>query len=79
MLYFRRMKDLREDSDMTQQQLADLLYINRRTYSAYETGTHVTPPDILSRLADIYKVSVDYIMGRTDVKEPYPASITKYD
>ncbi len=74
MARYKRIRDLREDADMTQQQIADMLFINRRTYSSYEIGVHNTPPEILSDLADIHKTSVDYIMGRTDVKIPYPKS-----
>ena len=68
-MYFKRLKDLREDHDYTQQQLADMLFINRRTYSSYETGAAGLPVEILSKLADIYDVSTDYILGRTDNTE----------
>lgn len=72
MTHYKRIRDIREDSDMTQAQVADLLFINRRTYSCYETGTHMIPLEILSKLADLFNTSVDYLMGRTDVKCPYP-------
>ena len=72
MASYKRIRDLREDSDMTQTQLADLLFINRRTYSSYELGVNGTPPDVLSNLADLFHTSVDYLMERTDVKTPYP-------
>ena len=68
-MIFTRLKDLREDHDYTQQQLADMLFINRRTYSSYETGVAGLPVEILSKLADIYDVSTDYILGRTDNTE----------
>ena len=58
--------------DLTQQQMADLLFINRRTYSSYETGVRGIPVEILSSLADIFHTSTDYIIERTDIKEPYP-------
>lgn len=72
MAYYKRIRDIREDSDMTQAQVADLLFVNRRTYSCYETGTHMIPLEILSKLADLFNTSVDYLMGRTDIKRPYP-------
>lgn len=71
-MVYERIRNLREDADMTQQQLADLLFINRRTYSGYETGTRMISPEILAKIADIFQTSVDYLMQRTDVKKPYP-------
>lgn len=68
----KRLKDLREDSDWTQQQLADRLSISRSAYSAYENGANAPPIEVLLRLAEIYNTSVDYILGRTDVRLPYP-------
>ena len=69
---YDRIKDLREDADLTQQQIADKLFINRRTYSSYELGIRGIPTEILSAIADIYDTSTDYIIGRTDVKKAYP-------
>lgn len=69
---YERIRNLREDSDMTQQQMADKLYVNRRTYSSYETGVRGIPTEILSQIADIFGTSVDYLIGRTDTKKPYP-------
>lgn len=74
MAYYRRIRDIREDSDMTQAQVADILFVNRRTYSCYETGSRMIPPYILSKIADLFNTSVDYLMGRTDEKKPYPKS-----
>ena len=68
-MIYGRLKDLREDHDYTQQQLADMLFINRRTYSSYETGMAGLPTEILVKLADIYDVSTDYILGRSDNSE----------
>ncbi len=67
-----RIRNLREDKDWTQQHMADLLYINRRTYSAYENGVNAMSPEILARLAQIHHTSVDYLLGLTDMKKPYP-------
>ena len=57
---------------MTQQQMAQLLFINRRTYGSYETGERTVPPETLIRLARIHGVSVDYLLGLTAIKTPYP-------
>lgn len=67
-----RLKDLREDSDLTQQIIADFLNIKQNTYCQYERGLRQIPIDLLIRLAVFYNVSVDYILNLTDVKEPYP-------
>ncbi len=67
-----RIRALREDKDWSQQKLADMLHINRRTYSAYETGVNSIPLDILITLARIYDTSTDYLLGLTDVTNPYP-------
>ena len=69
---YDRIKDLREDADLTQQQIADKLFINRRTYSSYELGIRGIPTEILSAIADIYDTSTDYLIGRTNVKKAYP-------
>ena len=69
---YERIRNLREDMDMTQQTMADLLFINRRTYSSYETGVRSIPIEILSKIADIFETSTDYLIGRTDVKKPFP-------
>ena len=69
---YRRIRDLREDSDLTQQQMADKLFINRRTYSSYEVGSRSIPVEILGKIADIFDTSIDYLVDRTDVKTAYP-------
>ena len=69
---YPRIRNLREDRDWTQQKVADLLFINSRTYSTYETGTHNMTPEVLVKLSAIYEVSVDYLLGLTDNTEPYP-------
>lgn len=68
-----RLRDLREDHDLTQQQLAALLQTHQTTYSSYELGKLGIPVSALHKLADFYGVSVDYLLGRTDQKAPYPA------
>ncbi len=67
-----RLKDLREDADVRQQTLADYLHIRQSTYSQYENGLRQIPLDVLTKLADYYRVSTDYILERTDEKKPYP-------
>ena len=67
-----RVRALREDRDWTQQQVAELLHVNRRTYSAYETGVNALPLEALAALAAIYHTSTDYLLGLTDVSAPYP-------
>lgn len=71
LMVYKRLRDLREDKDWTQQQIADLLFINRRTYSAYENGVNSMTPETLIKLAQIHNVSVDYILELTDNPMPY--------
>ena len=66
---FHRIRDLREDHDLKQQDLAKILNINQRTYSHYENGTRKIPLDLLIALADYYNCSIDYLLGRTKKKE----------
>ena len=71
-LPFENIRSLRIDSGYTQQQIADYLNIKQNTYSQYEVGMLHYPVDALMKLADFYGVSVDYLLGRTDIKTPYP-------
>ena len=66
-----RIRDLREDRDLTQKQIADYLNIKQNTYSQYETGTRQMPLEVLIALAAFYQTSTDYLLGLTDCKEPY--------
>lgn len=68
----KRLKDLREDKDLYQKEIASLLNTTQQVYSEYELGIRLMPIDKINILADFYKTSIDYIVGRTDVKEPYP-------
>lgn len=68
----KRIRDLREDADYTQEYMAHLLNISQRTYSRYENAEHAIPLSMLCFLADFYETSVDYLLGRTDVRTPYP-------
>ena len=62
---YQRIRDLREDRDLKQQQLADYLNCSQQVYSNYELGQRDIPTDVLIKLADFYAVSVDYILKRT--------------
>ena len=64
-----RIRDLREDKDMNQTQIATYLGMSQTGYSKYETGARDVPTSILIKLADYYGVSVDYILGRTNNKK----------
>ncbi len=72
MYYYERIRALREDSDYTQQNIADLLHIGQRTYSDYESGKTRIPIDSILILARFYDVSVDYITGASNIKNEYP-------
>lgn len=65
-MIYERIKALRVDKDLSQKELADILNVTRSAYSNYENGIRELPVEILSRLADFYGTSVDYIIGRTD-------------
>ena len=69
---YRRIRDLREDSDLTQKSLADYLSCSQVCYSNYETGKRDVPSDVLIRLARFYHTSVDYLVGLTEERAPYP-------
>ena len=76
-MILRRIRDLREDRDWTQQNVADLLHICRSTYSAYENGANAVPLEILKRLALIYNTSTDYLLELTDEPRAYKRKRTK--
>ena len=63
---YRRIRNLREDKDMTQTEVAKMLAMSQTGYSKYETGENDIPTNILIKLADFYDVSVDYLLNRTD-------------
>lgn len=67
-----RIKELREDSDIKQKTIAKYLHIKQNTYSQYENGQRQIPIDALILLAEFYNTSTDFILGLTDIKEPYP-------
>ena len=67
-----RIKDIREDLDLTQKELADYLHIRQNTYSQYENGQRQIPISLLIALAKYYRTSVDYLLELTDDPKPYP-------
>ena len=66
---YQRIRDLREDRDLTQAQVGKAIHIPQRTYAYYESGQRMIPPHVLCALADFYNVSVDYLLGRTDKRQ----------
>lgn len=74
-----RLKEIREDRDFLQKDIAKILKIPQQNYSRYETGVITMPIEKYDKLADFYNVSIDYLVGRTDTRKPYPKSIIKED
>lgn len=68
-MQYRRIRDLREDKDLTQAKMGEILSCSQRVYSNYERGDLDIPTEILIKLADFHRVSVDYILGRTEKRE----------
>ena len=69
---YPRIRNLREDADLTQTQVGQAINVPQRTYAYYESGQRMIPPHVLCALADFYQTSVDYLLGRTDAAAPYP-------
>ena len=69
---YPRIRELREDADMSQKQVASVLHCTQQNYSCYERGLRDIPTQALIQLADIHKTSTDYLLGRTDDRRPYP-------
>ncbi len=74
MKYYPRLKNLREDADLTQAQVGAYLNISQRSYAHYEAGTRGVPIEILISLADLYQVNLDYLVGRTNRKNVLSAA-----
>ena len=68
-MYFQRLRDLREDMDLNQTQIAEILHTSQTVYSRYERGFQTIPVEHLLILADFYNVSIDYLLGRTNNKK----------
>ena len=69
---YPRIRNLREDADLTQTQVGQAINVPQRTYAYYESGQRMILPHVLCALADVYQTSVDYLLGRTDAAVPYP-------
>ncbi len=69
---YKRLKCMRENSNLCQQDIADYIHCTQTCYSHYELGTRDIPTDILIRLSEIYNTSVDYLLEITDERKPYP-------
>ena len=67
-----RIRDLREDRDLKQRQVAEALLCDQSLYSKYERGERPLPLELAEKLADYFETSIDYLIGRTDEKRPYP-------
>ena len=74
---FKRLRDLREDRDLTQKDISKILNISQVAYSYYELNRRSIPLEILSKLADFYNTSIDYLVYRTDEIKPYYKKIPK--
>lgn len=72
---YHRIRDLREDKDLTQTQIAEYLNCSQRIYSNYERGDVDIPTQILIKLAKMHDTSVDYLLGITDERKPYPKKL----
>lgn len=69
---YERIRNMREDKDLTQAQMAEFLSIHQTTYSDYELGNLNIPVQVLGKIADLFETSIDYLVDRTDEKTPYP-------
>lgn len=67
-LRFQRIRDLREDLDMTQNEMAQVLGLTQRSYAYYENGDRTIPPELLIKIADFHNISLDYLLGRSNIK-----------
>ena len=74
---YQRIRDLREDKDLLQKDVAEELQCSQACYSNYEIGKRSIPPEVLLKLAAYYHTSVDYLLGATDEKKPYPLAKAK--
>ncbi len=76
-MYYNRIKEIREDKGYTQTDIAKILHTTQQQYSKYELGIQIIPLEKIVILAKLYQTSVDYLIGLTDVRKPYPKSILK--
>ena len=74
---YSRLKEIREDRSLTQSDIAKILKTTQQQYSKYELGIQIIPLEKINILADFYNTSIDYLVGRIDIRKPYPESILK--
>lgn len=72
-----RLKDIREDRDLTQLEVAEFLHVKQNTYSQYESGKRQLPIEVLIALAEYYRVTTDYLLGLSDIPNPYSSNRKK--
>lgn len=77
MVYYKRIRNLREDRDLTQRELAEYLNVSQKSYSRYERGERTIDPEILGRIATFYDTTVDYLIERTDDSTNYTKNENK--
>ena len=76
-MLYERIRNMREDNDITQSYMSTHLNIHQTTYSDYELGNLNIPIPIIIKIADFHDTSIDYLVGRTNIKEPYPPNMKK--
>ena len=76
-MYYNRIREIREDKSLTQSDIAKILNTTQQQYSKYELGIQIIPLEKINILANYYNTSFDYLVGRTDIRKPYPDSILK--
>jgi transcriptional regulator with XRE-family HTH domain len=76
-MVYKRIKNLREDTDLTQSALSKVLNCSQQVYSNYELGQRNIPTDILIKVSQFYNTSIDYLLNQTDEKNPYPKTKIK--
>ena len=74
-MYYNRLKEIREDNSLTQSDIAKVLNTTQQQYSKYELGIQILQLEKINILANYYNTSIDYLIGRTDERKPYPKSI----
>lgn len=74
-MYYNRLREIREDNSLTQSDIAKVLNTTQQQYSKYELGIQILPLEKINILANYYNTSIDYLIGRTDERKPYPKSI----
>ncbi len=74
-MYYSRIKEIREDKGYTQKDIAKILNTTQQQYSKYELGIQIITLEKINILANFYNTSIDYLIGRTDIRKPYPKSI----